>query len=38
MRGLMQQVAGKLSHAGTYGRRGRVEPVGAVMTGVDLGA
>lgn len=38
MRGLMQQVAGKLSHAGTYGRRGRVEPVGTVMTGVDLGA
>lgn len=38
MRGLIQQVAGKLSHAGTYGRGGRVEPVGTVVTGVDLGA
>jgi hypothetical protein len=38
MRGLMQQVASKLSHAGTYGRAGRVAPVGAVVTGVDIGA
>ncbi|MCC5824501.1 MAG: flagellar protein FlgN [Phycisphaerales bacterium] len=38
MRGLMQQVASKLSHAGTYGRRGRVEPVGTVVSGVDIGA
>ncbi len=38
MRGLMQQVAGRLSHAGTYGRAGRVEPVGTVVSGVDVGA
>lgn len=38
MRGLMQQVASRLSHAGTYGRAGRVEPVGTVMSGVDIGA
>lgn len=38
MRGLMQQVASKLSHAGTYGRAGRVEPVATVMTGLDIPA
>jgi len=38
MRGLMQQVASRLSHAGTYGRAGRVENSAAVMTGVDVGA
>jgi hypothetical protein len=38
MRGLMQQVASRLSHAGTYGRAGRVEPVGTVVSGVDIGA
>lgn len=38
MRGLMQQVASKLSHAGTYGRAGRVEPVGTIVSGVDIGA
>lgn len=38
MRGLMQQVASKLSHAGTYGRAGRVAPVGTIVTGVDIGA
>ena len=38
MRGLMQQVASKLSHAGTYGRAGRVEPAGTVVSGVDVGA
>lgn len=38
MRGLMQQVASRLSHAGTYGRAGRVEPAGTVVSGVDVGA
>lgn len=38
MRGLMQQVASRLSHAGTYGRAGRVESKAPVMTGVDVGA
>ncbi len=38
MKGLMQQVAAKLSHAGTYGRAGRVTPVGTVVSGVDIGA
>jgi chromosome segregation ATPase len=38
MKGLMQQVASKLSHAGTYGRAGRVVPVGTVVSGVDIGA
>ncbi len=38
VRGVMRQVASKLSHAGTYGRAGRVEPVGTVVTGVDVGA
>ncbi len=38
MKGLMQQVAAKLSHAGTYGRAGRVVPVGTVVSGVDIGA
>jgi hypothetical protein len=38
MKGLMQQVASKLSHAGTYGRAGRVTPVGTVVSGVDIGA
>lgn len=37
MKGLMQQVAGRLSHAGTYGRAGRVTPVGTVVSGVDIG-
>jgi hypothetical protein len=38
MRGLIQQVASKLSHAGTYGRAGRVETRAQVMSGVDVGA
>lgn len=38
MHGLMQQVARKLSHSGTYGRAGRVENKSPVMTGVDVGA
>lgn len=38
MRGLMQQVASRLSHSGTYGRGGRVENKAPVVTGVDLGA
>lgn len=38
MRGLIQQVSSRLSHAGTYGRAGRVEPACVVMTGVDIGA
>lgn len=38
MKGLMQQVAARLSHAGTYGRAGRVETHTTVVTGVDLGA
>jgi len=38
MRGLMQQVASKLSHSGTYGRAGRVVTKAQVMTGVDVGA
>lgn len=38
MQGLMQQVASKLSHAGTYGRAGRVETHGQIITGVDVGA
>lgn len=34
--GLMQQVARALSHAGTYGRQGRVESVGPVPCGLDM--
>jgi hypothetical protein len=34
--GLMQQVARALSHAGTYGRQGRVEGVGPVPCGIDM--
>jgi hypothetical protein len=34
--GLMQQVARALSHAGTYGRQGRVETVGPVPCGLDM--
>ncbi len=36
MEGLMRQVARRLSHAGTYGRRGMVESVPAVVSGLDL--
>jgi hypothetical protein len=34
--GLMQQVARALSHAGTYGRQGRVEGAGPVACGIDM--
>lgn len=34
--GLMQQVARALSHAGTYGRKGRVESGGPVPCGLDM--
>ncbi len=36
MEGLMRQVAQRLSHAGTYGRRGMIESAPAVMSGLDL--
>lgn len=36
MEGLMRQVAQRLSHAGTYGRRGMIESVPAVVSGLDL--
>jgi hypothetical protein len=36
MDGVMKQVAQRLSHAQTYGRRGSVEPVAAVVTSLDL--
>lgn len=38
MRALIQQVASRLSHAGTYGRAGRVESRAQVISGVDVGA
>jgi hypothetical protein len=34
--GLMQQVARALSHAGVYGRQGRVEAAGPVPCGLDM--
>lgn len=34
--GLMQQVARALSHAGTYGRQGRVEAGGPTPCGLDM--
>lgn len=36
VRGVVQQVQRGLSHAGTYGRAGRVEPGAAVVTGIDM--
>lgn len=36
MEGLMRQVAQRLSHAGTYGRRGMIDSVPAVVSGLDL--
>ena len=36
MEGLMRQVAQRLSHAGTYGRKGRVENGTPVVTGLDI--
>lgn len=36
MDGLMRQLAGKLSHAGTYGRRGTVESPVQVISALDL--
>lgn len=36
MEGLMRQVGRRLSHAGTYGRTGEVEPVAAVVSALDL--
>lgn len=36
MEGLMRQVARRLSHAGTYGRRGMIESTPAVVSGLDL--
>ncbi|HRJ50481.1 MAG: flagellar export chaperone FlgN [Phycisphaeraceae bacterium] len=36
MEGLMRQVAQRLSHAGTYGRRGVIEGSPAVVSGLDL--
>jgi len=34
--GLMRQVAQRLSHAGTYGQRGRVESAAPVVSGLDV--
>lgn len=36
MEGLIRQVGRTLSHAGTYSRRGIVDPGGLVVSGVDL--
>lgn len=36
MEGLMRQVGQQLSHAGTYSRRGVVEPGGTVVSAVDM--
>lgn len=36
MEGLMRQVAQRLSHSGTYGRRGVIEGSPAVVSGLDL--
>ena len=36
MEGLMRHVGRRLSHAGTYGRRGVVEAGGVVVSCVDL--
>jgi hypothetical protein len=36
MEGMMRQVGRRLSHAGTYGRTGEVEPVASVVTALDL--
>jgi hypothetical protein len=36
IQGMMQQVGKKLSHAGTYGRRGRVEQHGVVVSALDV--
>jgi hypothetical protein len=36
MEGLMRQVGQQLSHAGTYSRRGVVEPGGTVISAVDM--
>ncbi len=36
IQGMMQQVGKKLSHAGTYGRRGRVEQYGVVVSALDV--
>lgn len=36
MEGLMRQVSRRLSHAGTYGRTGEVEPVASVVSALDL--
>lgn len=36
MRGLMSQIAARLSHAGTYGAGGRVESSATVVSGLDI--
>lgn len=36
MEGLFRQVSARLSHAGTYGRLGRVDPGKQVVSGIDL--
>lgn len=36
MEGLMRQVGRRLSHAGTYGRTGEVEPTASVVSALDL--
>ncbi|MCK6476243.1 MAG: flagellar protein FlgN [Phycisphaerales bacterium] len=36
MEGLVRQVAQRLSHAGTYGRRGVIESAPVVVSGLDL--
>jgi hypothetical protein len=36
VRGVMHHVQRSLSHAGVYGRAGRVEPGAAVVSGIDL--
>ncbi len=36
MEGMLQQVAARLNHAGTYGRLGRVDACTTVVSGIDL--
>jgi hypothetical protein len=36
MEGMLQQVAARLNHAGTYGRLGRIDSGSTVVSGIDL--
>jgi hypothetical protein len=36
VRGVVQHMQRSLSHAGTYGRAGRVEPGASIVSGIDL--